>query len=674
VSLQAVQAGEALAAHGTNIRSLSGVGAHVQGEEARLDEALFADVALEGPLPRVVPPVDLQLGGRPERLVAVVALERPLARVNQRVAHQGVLAEEALPAELAREAQPLVVEVVVLQEAPPRREGLAALRAGERRHGLLRYGLAGVVHALHVPRQRDAVPELLAALPAEERVRLGVLLLVLHQVRVRAEPLAAVGALERLVAGVLPLVPDEALEAGEGGEAVGAGVRLHGVVHVDVVLVEGLEHGEVLLAPVALERRVRLLVHRQRLRVAHQLHAHLAVQRVVRLLVGLQRRLVLERLVAVAAAEAVLHVLRLLRVHLLLVVADVSQVEAESLSALELDAAVGTVERTLEHALAVFRAFLVRLFGRPLVLGGAIGFQVAVGPLLEGFLAGNAAGRLLALARRRRACLRFPAGLPLRLIRTSMLLQVAQALVEPFTRGTGEGQLLRVAVHVALQELGSAHHHAAHFARSLVEVVAFGRGPLFGAPVAVLRLSRSPPLRQVPLHLESAVLPHRSFPRDLKVGVLLLAPRSALHLVVFVVGPFLFSPAAVRLLLGVVEHRHLAVHPDHQRPGLVVVVVVRHLALTGVGAFDGARDHHQVHFGFHPAAETAPRGSRAPAGVPGRLRKRVFALGLHLHLGAHRVREAARRARFHLLVDDHDSFHGGETEGRQDATVHDVRF
>lgn len=87
-------------------------------------------------------------------------------------------------------------------------------------------------------------------------------------------------------------------------------------------------------------------MHRQRLGVSYQFHAHLAVQRIMSLFVGVQRRFVFERLVTFVALETMLYVLRLLRIHLLLVVANISQVEPERLFALELHTAVRTVERT----------------------------------------------------------------------------------------------------------------------------------------------------------------------------------------------------------------------------------------------------------------------------------------------------------------------------------------
>jgi len=63
-------------------------------------------------------------------------------------------------------------------------------------------------------------------------------------------------ALKRLVTGVFPLVSDETLQTGKSCLTVGAGKRLGGIMDVDVVLVKGLEHGEVLLTLVTLKWRV----------------------------------------------------------------------------------------------------------------------------------------------------------------------------------------------------------------------------------------------------------------------------------------------------------------------------------------------------------------------------------------------------------------------------------
>lgn len=300
------------------------MGSHVQGKEARLDKTLFADVALKWPFPSMVPPVYLQFCGGSERLIAVVALERPFARVNQRMPHQSILAKEALSTVLAWETQPFVVEVIMFQKASSGSEGLAALSAGEGRRGFLDHGFARVMHPLHVPRQCNAVPELLAAFPAEEGIRFSVFLLVLHEVRVRSESFAAVSALKRLVTGVFPLVSDESLQTAKGGLAVGAGKGLRWIVDVDVVLVKGLEHREILLTLVTLKRSVGLFVHCQRLRVPYQFHAHLAVERVVGLFVGIQCRFVLECFVTFITPETMLNILRLLGIHLLLIVANVS--------------------------------------------------------------------------------------------------------------------------------------------------------------------------------------------------------------------------------------------------------------------------------------------------------------------------------------------------------------
>lgn len=238
------------------------MGSHVQGEKAGLYETLLTDGALERPFPSVVPPVYLQLCGRSKRLVTVIALERPFPCVNQSVPDQSVLAEKTLSAVLTREAKSFVVEIVVFEKAPSRSEGFPALGAGERGQGFLSDGLTRVVHALHVSGQGDAVPEFLAAFPAEERVRFCVLLVVLHEVRVRSESFATGGALKWLVARVFPLVSDETLQTGKGGLAMGAGERLHRIVGVDVVFMQGLEHGEIGLALVALKGSVCLFVHR----------------------------------------------------------------------------------------------------------------------------------------------------------------------------------------------------------------------------------------------------------------------------------------------------------------------------------------------------------------------------------------------------------------------------
>lgn len=243
--------------------------------------------------------------------------------MNQGVPHQSVLAEESLSTVLARETQAFVMKVVMFQKASSGSEGLPALSAGEGWRGLFSYGFAGVMNTLHVPRQRDAVPEFLATFPAEERIRFSVFFLVLHKVRVRSESFAAMRALERLVTGVFPLVSDETLQAGKRCLTVGAGERLSGVMDVDVVLVKGLEHREILLTLVTLKWSVGFFVHRQRLCVTYQFHAHLAVEWVVSLFVGIQCGFVLECLVAFVAPETMLNILWLLGINLLLVVANV---------------------------------------------------------------------------------------------------------------------------------------------------------------------------------------------------------------------------------------------------------------------------------------------------------------------------------------------------------------
>lgn len=204
----------------------------------------------------MVPPVYLEFCGGSERLVAVVALERPFTCVNQSVPHQGVFAKESFSAVLTWESQPFVMEVIVFQKASSGSEGLSALSTGEGWRGFLRYGFARVMHALDVSRQSHAVSEFFATFPAKEWIRFSVFFLVLNEVRVRAESFCTVRALERLVAGMFPLVPDETFQAGESRLTVGAGEWLGGVVDVDVVLVKGLEHREVLLALVALKRSV----------------------------------------------------------------------------------------------------------------------------------------------------------------------------------------------------------------------------------------------------------------------------------------------------------------------------------------------------------------------------------------------------------------------------------
>lgn len=213
------------------------MGSHVQGEKAGLYKTLLTDGTLERPFPSMVSPVDLQLCRRSKRLITVIALKRPFPCVDQSVPHQSVLAEKPLSAVLAREPKTFVVEIVVFEKASSRSEGFPALRAGKRWNGFLSDGFPGVVHALHVSGQSDAVPEFLATFPAEERVRFCVLFVVLHEVRVRSEPFAAGRALKWLVACVFPLMSDEALQTGEGRLAMGAGERLDRIVGVNVVLV-----------------------------------------------------------------------------------------------------------------------------------------------------------------------------------------------------------------------------------------------------------------------------------------------------------------------------------------------------------------------------------------------------------------------------------------------------
>lgn len=300
------------------------MGSHVQGEKAGLYETLLTDGTLKRPFPSMVPPVYLQFRRGSKRLITVIALERPFPCVNQSMPHQSVLAKKPLPTVLAWEPQSFVVEIVVFEKTPPGSEGFPALGAGESWQGFLGYGFARVMHALHVPRQRNAVPEFLAAFPAEERVRLGVLFVMLHEVGVRSEPFAAGSTLKGLVTSVFPLVSDKTLQTGKSSLAMGAGKRLNWIVGVDVVLVKGLEHREICFTLVALEWSVGFLVHCQCLRVSYQFHAHLAVKRVVGLFVGIQCGFVPECLVALVTPETMLSILRLLGIHLLLVVADVS--------------------------------------------------------------------------------------------------------------------------------------------------------------------------------------------------------------------------------------------------------------------------------------------------------------------------------------------------------------
>lgn len=67
-----------------------------------------------------------------------------------------------------------------------------------------------------------------------------------------------------------------------------------------------------------------------------------------------------------------LYVLGLLRIHLLLIIANISQVEPKCLFALELDAAVRTVEWTFYHTFVSLRTFLSRFFGSPLFCRGGV--------------------------------------------------------------------------------------------------------------------------------------------------------------------------------------------------------------------------------------------------------------------------------------------------------------
>lgn len=337
------------------------MGAHVQGEKAGLYKTLLTDRTLKRPFPSMVSPVYLQLCRRSKRLVTVIALKRPFPRVDQSMSHQSVLAKKSLSAVLAWEPKTFVVEIVMFEKAPSRSEGFSALGAGERRNGFLSDGFTGVVHALHVSGQSDAVPEFLTTFPAEERVCFCVLFVMLHEVRVRTESFAAGRALKWLVARVFPLVSDETLQTGEGRLAMGAGERLNWIVGVNVVLVQGFKHREIGLTLVTLKGSVCFFMHRKRPWVSHKFHAHLAVQRVVSLFVGLQGRLVPKCLVTLIAPETVLQIFRLFRIHLLLVVADIPQMEPECLLALELNAAVRAVVRPFQHAL-VFGAFLARFF------------------------------------------------------------------------------------------------------------------------------------------------------------------------------------------------------------------------------------------------------------------------------------------------------------------------
>lgn len=183
------------------------------------------------------------------------------------------------------------------------------------------------------------------------------------------------------------------------------------------------------------------------------------------LLVGLQGRLVPEGLVALIAPETVLHVLELLRIHLLLIVADIPQVEPKRLLALELDAAVRAVERTFQHAL-VFRAFLTQLLRQQeaRVLAGGVGRL-----LLHTRFTRQPAGRLLSLIVSSLVPFHFDS------TRAFMLLQGPQALIKLIAGWTRNGQLLRVLHHVPLQKLGTTRHFATHLAGPLIQIIASGR-------------------------------------------------------------------------------------------------------------------------------------------------------------------------------------------------------
>lgn len=177
--------------------------------------------------------------------------------------HQSVLAEETLATVLAREAQSFVMEIVMFQKTPSGGEGLPALSTGEGWQGLLGYGFAGVMHALHVPRQCDAVSEFLATFPTEEWICFSVFFMVLHEVRVRSKSFTASSTLKRLITRVFPLMSDETFQTCKSCLAVGAGEGLRGIVDIDVMLMKGLEHREIGLALVALKWSVGFFVHCQ---------------------------------------------------------------------------------------------------------------------------------------------------------------------------------------------------------------------------------------------------------------------------------------------------------------------------------------------------------------------------------------------------------------------------
>lgn len=204
----------------------------------------------------MVSPMYLKFCSRSERLLAVVTLERPFTCVNQSVPHQCIFAKESFSTVLTWETQAFVMEVIVFQKASSGSEGLPALSAGEGWRGFLGYGFTRVMYSLDVPRQSHTVSEFLATFPAKEWIRFSVFFLVLHKVRVRSESFRAMRALKWLVTSVFPLMSDEALQTGKSCLTVGAGKRLGGIMDVDVVLMKGLEHREVLLTLVTLKWRV----------------------------------------------------------------------------------------------------------------------------------------------------------------------------------------------------------------------------------------------------------------------------------------------------------------------------------------------------------------------------------------------------------------------------------
>lgn len=141
---------------------------------------------------------------------------------------------------------------------------------------------------------------------------------------------------------------------------------------------------------------------------------------------GLQGRFVPEGLVALVTPETVLHVLGLLGIHLLLIVADVPQMEPECLLALELNAAVRAVVWTFQHAL-VLGAFLARVLGQQEARVLAGGFRRQ---LLHARFTRDPTGRLLSLFIGSLITLHFDSAC------TFMLLQGPQALVKLFTGWT----------------------------------------------------------------------------------------------------------------------------------------------------------------------------------------------------------------------------------------------